>query len=414
MLLESQNERVRTSYPRPFPSVRDLGISFTNQTRPSRTPLVRYVSRIYQDLHEGSRLVVNQPPRTLKSWIAKSYAAWRMGLDPTEKLLFLSATSDLAEDNVYDVRQMMQSGWFQRTFPHTRIAKDRSGLVQLRTTEGGSFFAGSMNASLGGIGATITLIDDGNRIQDCDRPERLDATNEKFDTEILSRLNPESGRKRKGIVLNVQHRIAQNDLSNHLVSRHGFKCVTFPLIATRRRDYLLDTGKTWTREVGDLLLDSYSDREIENARRSKKPPFFYFYQQAVGTDKRTPISETAFNLASRRNIEDTHIISVDTAQRDNGSFNVVQVWNVSCKPLHLQEQFRERCGFPALEMAAVKLIAHFRPAAVLIENAANGSALLARLRERFPGANFVPIEPLDSGRTSRSSSGRDRKGFDFS
>jgi hypothetical protein len=203
------------------------------------TPLVRYVASIYQDLHEGSRLVINKPPRTLKSWTAKCFAAWRMGLNPSERIIFVSATTDLAEDTVYDVREIMRSPEYKRVFPNTRIAKDRAGLTRLRTTEGGSFFAGSMNSSFGGVGATIILIDDGNRIDDCDNPERLEHANKKFDTEILSRLDPDSGRKRKGIMLNVQHRIAENDLSAHLVREHGFDLVAFPLIATRRSEYVL-------------------------------------------------------------------------------------------------------------------------------------------------------------------------------
>lgn len=206
------------------------------------TPLVRYVCDVYQTLDDGARLVVNQPPRTLKSWTAKCFAAWRMGHDPSERIVFLSNTTDLAKDHVYDVRNMMRAPWYKSVFPRTHIAKDRSNLVRLRTTKGGGFFAGSMKASLGGVGATIILIDDGNRIDDCDRPERLQQANEKFDTEILSRLDHDSGRKRKAIILNVQHRIAANDLSGHLFDEHGFRRLAFPLIATRRRQYLLDDG----------------------------------------------------------------------------------------------------------------------------------------------------------------------------
>jgi predicted phage terminase large subunit-like protein len=62
----------------------------------------------------------------------------------------------------------------------------------------------------------------------------------------------------------------------------------------------------------------------------------------------------------------------------------------------LRKQFREQCGFATFEIAVKKLISKYRPAAVLVENAANGPALLSRLRQRFPHVNFVAIEPKGS------------------
>ena len=246
------------------------------------------------------------------------------------------------------------------------------------------------------MGATIILIDDGNRIDDCDNPERLERANRKFDTEILSRLDPDSGRKKKGIIVNTQHRIAYGDQSGHQVREHGFDLVAFPLIATRRTEYVLDDGKVWIREAGDILVDSYSKREIERAKKSQHPPYFYFYQQGQGNNRRAAIPPTAFPLVTKRPGAGTHVISIDAAQRDDGSFNVAQVWNVAARPLHLQEQFRAQCGFVELEIAVTKLIMRFSPQAVVIENAANGTALLARLKVRFADANFVAVEARGS------------------
>jgi len=371
-----------------------LIMAFGNKLR--LDPHVRYLCTIYQNLGEGSRVVLNQPPRTLKSWMAKCYVAWRMGRDPSEKTIFLSATLDLAQDIVYDVRKIMQQAWFSRVFPETVIAHDRRGLKRLRTTAGGSFFAGSMDTTLGGVGATIILIDDGNRIGDCNNPDALAYVNAKFDTEIASRLNPESGRKKKGIILCVQHRIAENDLSGHLVEAHGFKRVAFPLIATRRRVYRLSESEKWTRELGDVLLNSYSKKDIRAAMQSRNPPAYYFYQQARGRREQKPIDERAFQLLERRTARGTFVVSIDPAQRETSSFNVIQVWNVSGKPYHLRTQFRQRCGFATLEEAASKLILKYQPGAILVENTANGTALISRLQNRFPVAQIIAVEPHES------------------
>jgi phage terminase large subunit-like protein len=365
------------------------------------TPFVRYICDTYQNLAHGDRLVVNQPPRTGKSLTVSAYALWRIGRDPTEKIVFLSNNIRLAGDHVYAARKIMQSAWYRETFPTTRIAKDRSSVENLETTLGGGFFAGSMRSSLGGIGATTIIIDDGNRIDDADKPEHLQRVNDKFDGEILSRLNPVGKKKRRGIIVNVQHRLAENDLSAHLIAE-GFMCIAFALEAPRSTTYHW-ADETWTRLAGHVLLENYSKRDLEKARELQHPPYFYFYQQAQGRNAVIQIEPTHFALRDRRNSDGPYVLSIDAALGEAGSFNVAQVWDVATRPLHLRKQFRDQCGFAAFEIAVTKLISRFRPGAILVENAANGPALISRLRERFPSANFVEIDPHGSkaGRLAR-------------
>jgi len=232
-------------------------------------PLQRYICDTYQNLDQGDRLVVNQPPRTGKSLTARAYALWRIGRDPTENILIVSNNVRLAEEQVYEARKIMQSAEYQKIFPKTRIAKDRSAITHLRTTRGGGFFAASMQSSLGGVGATTTIIDDGNRIDDANNPENLEKDNHKFDGEILSRLNPIGKKKRRGIVINLQHRLAENDLSAHLIAA-GFKCIAIPLVAPRTKPYCW-ADETWTREKGHVLLENISTRELEKLRELQHP-----------------------------------------------------------------------------------------------------------------------------------------------
>jgi len=357
-------------------------------------PVQRYICDTYQNLEQGDRLVVNQPPRTGKSLTALAYALWRIGRDPTEQIVFLSNNIELAKKHVYEAREIMRSAEYREIFPKTRIAKDRSAITHLRTTRGGGFFAGSMQSSLGGVGATTMIIDDGNRIDDANNPENLEQDNHKFDGEILSRLNPIGKKKRRGIIVNVQHRLAENDLSAHLIAE-GFKCIAFPLEAPRTKTYRW-ADETWTRKKGHVLFENYSERELEKLRELQHPPYFYFYQQAQGWDTETAIKETHFRLLNRRSSSGPVVISIDTAQGDSGSFNVAQVWDVGAHPLHLRDQFREQCSFATFEYAVTKLITNFRPGAVLVENASNGAALISRLLERYPSMNFVPINPQGS------------------
>jgi phage terminase large subunit-like protein len=357
-------------------------------------PFVRYICDVYQNLESGDRLVINQPPRTGKTVTVGAYVLWSIGRDPTERIVFLSNNIRLAEEHVYEARKIMQSAWYKATFKKTRIAEDRSGLKNLRTTEGGGFFAGSMKSSLGGVGATKIIIDDGNRIDDANDPEALEDVNNKFDGEILSRLNPIGKKKRRGIIVNVQHRLAANDLSAHLITE-GFKRIAFALEAPRTKTYRWE-DETWTREVGHVLLENYSMEHLEKLRGLQTPPYFYFYQQGLGRSVVNHLKLTDFRLRDRRSSRGPFVISVDAAQTDNGSFNVAQVWDVAALPWHLRTQFRAQCGFFEFEKEVKRLIRRFRPGAILVENAANGPALVSDLRERLPSSNFILIDPQGS------------------
>ena len=357
-------------------------------------PFQGFLCDVLQNLKKGARLVLNQPPRTGKSLLINALICWHIGRRPTEKILIISNNTALAEEHVYEARKIMQSAWFKKTFPKCRIAKDRSGVQHLQTTLGGGFYARSMRQSLGGIGANVIIIDDGNRIDDAAEPQNLEKDNQKFDGEILSRLNPEGNKKRRGIVLNVQHRLAENDLSAHLVAQ-GFDHLAFPLEAPRTKTYRRG-DKSWTRNSGHLLMENYSQKELKQARQLRNPPYFYFYQQGVGRDAGIQLKLTDFRLRDRRTNEGPFVISIDAAQGDAGSFNVAQVWDVAAPSFHLRKQFCEQCGPVEFERAVAKLIKRFRPGAILVENAANGPALVAHLTERLPKANFIMINPQGS------------------
>ena len=59
---------------------------------------------------EGARLVINEPPRHLKSTVGTvSLSAWLLGLNPSEKIQIFTYSSQLAVDIGYRIRAVLQS-----------------------------------------------------------------------------------------------------------------------------------------------------------------------------------------------------------------------------------------------------------------------------------------------------------------
>src|ERR1700731_2340503 len=106
------------------------------------------------------RLIINLPPRHLKSLLASiAFPAWCLGHDPSAQILSVSYAQDLADKLARDCRSIMMSPWYRKIFP-TRLAPHRHAVQEFITTRQGYRLATSTGGVLTGRGADIILIDD--------------------------------------------------------------------------------------------------------------------------------------------------------------------------------------------------------------------------------------------------------------
>src|SRR5262249_31392750 len=83
------------------------------------------------------RLIINLPPRHLKSWRPwVALRAWCLGHDPSAQILCVSYAQDLADKHARDSRCIMMSRWFQQISP-TRLAVHRQAVQEFVTTRQG-------------------------------------------------------------------------------------------------------------------------------------------------------------------------------------------------------------------------------------------------------------------------------------
>src|SRR5215469_17940378 len=83
------------------------------------------------------RLIINLPPRSLKSLLASvAFPAWCLGHDHSAQLLCVSYAQDLADKLARDCRSIMTSQWYRRVF-QTRLAPHRQALQEFITTDRG-------------------------------------------------------------------------------------------------------------------------------------------------------------------------------------------------------------------------------------------------------------------------------------
>jgi hypothetical protein len=146
---------------------------------------------------EIKRLIINVPPRSLKSLSATvAFPAFVLGHDPGAQLICSSYSQDLAGKHAMDCRTLMTSSWYQGLFP-TRLAAEKHSIQEFMTTKNGFRLATSVGGVLTGRGADFLIIDDPTKPEEALSNTQRGAVNDWFDHTLYGRLND----KRNGCII---------------------------------------------------------------------------------------------------------------------------------------------------------------------------------------------------------------------
>lgn len=182
-------------------------------------------------VHRGKckRLIINVPPRCLKSICTSvAWPAWILGHNPGARIIAVSYSQALSTKHSYDCRAIMNSEWYRKIFPETRIAEGYDTKVKFVTTQHGFRFATSVNGTLTGEGADFIIVDDPHNPMQVFSDVERQKTAEWFQQTLLSRLN---NRKEGSIVL-VMQRLHETDLTGVLLEQasKNWQVLSIPLL----------------------------------------------------------------------------------------------------------------------------------------------------------------------------------------
>lgn len=204
---------------------------------------------------EINRLIINLPPRMLKSHCASvAFPAYVLGRDPRKKLLYLHNGHSLGRDLEEQCAALMQSRRYRALFPQNIIRNDSDRIL---TSYGGQRRHTPIMSRLTGIGADMIIIDDPISTNDVKNQYERERLNQQFDENILQRLN----NKKSGAIVLVMQRLHKHDLTAHLLAKNeGWVHVDIPSIALKDEVWNLPHGRTYTRLKHEVI-----HRERESA-----------------------------------------------------------------------------------------------------------------------------------------------------
>ena len=199
--------------------------SFLRKTFDTLSPGQRFVQGWYiealayqlERIRNGEikRLIVNMPPRSLKSIMTSvAFPAFVLGHDPTQRIICASYSGELAYKLSNDFRAVLAQPLVPRTFPETRIGRFKDSETEIELTRRGSRLATSTGGTLTGRGGNLIIIDDPLKPIDALSQTKRNAANEWFHNTVLSRLDD----KRTGAIIIVMQRVHMDDLTGFVLS----------------------------------------------------------------------------------------------------------------------------------------------------------------------------------------------------
>lgn len=213
---------------------------------------------------EITRLMVNMPPRSLKSMtVSVAWPAWLLGHEPRRRVLAASYAQTLANKHSMDCRLVMQSDWYQALFPRTRLSREQNEKHKFLTTERGMRMATSIWGTATGEGGDVLIADDPmNPLQAQSRVTRA-FVQDWFDHTFSTRLDD----KRRGAIVLVMQRLHADDLCGHALAKGGWEVLKLPAMAEETQEWHIGE-RHFSRAAGSLLHASREDAAlIERARR---------------------------------------------------------------------------------------------------------------------------------------------------
>jgi predicted phage terminase large subunit-like protein len=227
---------------------------------------------------EVKRLIITVPPRHLKSIIASvALPAWYLGHNPSERVVCVSYSADLAKTHSNDFRRVVTDPVYQAVFPKMRLARDTDS--EIHTTLRGRRYATSIGGTLTGRGGNLFIIDDPLKPGDAVSEVSRERVIEWYRSTLVTR--PDD--KQASRIMVVMQRIHVEDLVGYLVENEaGFEVLSLPAIAQSTATYDLGGGRTHTREQGDLLHPAHEPGEVlRDIKKSMGSMLFSAqYQQA--------------------------------------------------------------------------------------------------------------------------------------
>ena len=355
---------------------------------------------------ECEGIIFNVPPRTMKSLlITVLFPVWLWTTHPSRRFMFVSYAEKLSAQHSLLRRNVIHSAWYQERWGHVfRLARDQNEKNHYENSARGQMFSTAMQATATGMGGDILVFDDPlNPDQALSEAERT-AVNFRFDATFRPRLNDPA----TGVKIIVMQRLHELDLTGHVLSKDPgrWKHIKLAAIAEKDQEWSFQGRKPYIQKTGELLWPERLSAAYLGSMKTGMGSWAFAgqYQQNPapmegGLIKRNWIKY--YKVLPER--WDAMVQSWDCTFKasEDADFVAGQVWGKAQGRYYmLPYRLFERLDFgPTMRAIQSCHAAYPHAHAILIEDKANGPAIISELRQDIPG--IIGVDP-EGGKLARA------------
>lgn len=352
---------------------------------------------------EIRNLIINIPPRYMKSLsVCVFWPCYEWTKRPALRWLFSSYSDRLATRDSLKCRRLIGSLWYQERYGKVfHLAGDQNEKMRFENDKTGYRLATGVGGAATGEGGDRLIVDDPIKAKDADSEAIRDAANTWWDETMSTRGNdPKTVAK-----VIIMQRLHEDDLTGHVLAkmRDGGEHYEHLCLPAEYEPRVYVSGIGWSdprTQGGELLWpERFGQTEVDGLKKSLGSYGASGQLQQRPTPRGGGMIKRAwwkfYKVAPSQ--FDRVVDSWDMTFKDSKSSDFVagHKWGKFGADVYLLARIHDRMDFPTAQQA-VKNLAAIRPQSPtkLIEDKANGTAIIASLQRIIPG--LIPVEPEGS------------------
>lgn len=346
---------------------------------------------------EIQRLIINVPPRTLKSWtVSVAFPAWVWASDPSVQFLAASADKDIALRDADAHRNICLSAEYRDMF---RVKWDFGGAPDVarqaakgyfRNSAGGHRISKAMGSKGAGADADVIIFDD--------PLDPADAFSDKAAivqhvVNAKQRFMTRQNDPDRSVVILIMQRLHELDLAGVFLNDGGWEHVYLPAEYEGRKVCTV-LGNYDKREAeGDLLFPARLHQEFLEERKTDLGSRGYAgqYQQNPAPAAGSMVQKAWLRYWTHGELPEFnyHMGSWDctfASKTADADYVVGQTWGVAGRNMYLLDQTRRKMNVPEM-LAAIREQVRLWPNmyAVVVEERAAGKHVMDTLAQEVYG-----------------------------
>lgn len=344
-------------------------------------------------------MVLSMPPQHGKSMtITETLPSWYLGKNPSNRVIEISYSEDFAQ--LFGRRNKQKIELFGEDLFGVKLARtpNTNTEFELNSTQGGMISRGVLSG-VTGRPCNLMIIDDPIK-------NRQEADSETFRKKLINEwLN--SFKTRLAVdakVIIIQTRWHEEDLAGYIIKNEKHvEVVNLPCEAEDNDPLGRKKGDALAPEIGknnQWLTDFKSGYVDKEGQRT----WLALFQGRPTAQEGNTFKRSWWNMYTNEELPEcpVNVLSVDATFKDKetSDYVAIQVWGKWNNRYYLKYRLKEKLNFPSTILAIKRIVQKFPDITFkLIEDKANGSAIISVLRQQIDG--IVAINP-EGGKVARA------------